>query len=308
MPRGKSNKKYRKRLTLKRMKGTGGAISTDRSIFASMQGGLGNQLFIYAAAIIVKNKLNLPLYLIPPSDNKHSNTDYITELFKEAKIYTNSDLDMRIKNAQVIFNNIDTTKNPYSIFKNTNISYNNIGDVYLKHGYYQSYESIKSVIPKIRSDILKILKEKYPELNTEFKNISNISAFMHVRRGDYDALNFSLPAKYYQDALDLLMQNKNIKYLYVLSNDIKWCKEHKWNTHDVEIKFVDNLDELYSMYLMSLCMAGAIISGSTFSTWGVFLGAYQNKDATIIYPSQWMEYKSNVLKLPKEWIRLEINP
>ena len=131
---------------------------------------------------------------------------------------------------------------------------------------------------------------------------------MHVRRGDYDALNFSLPAKYYQDALDLLMQNKNIKYLYVLSNDIKWCKEHTWNTHDVEIKFVDNLDELYSMYLMSLCMAGAIISGSTFSTWGVFLGAYQNKDATIIYPSQWMEYKSNVLKLPKEWIRLEINP
>ena len=300
MPRCKSNKKYRKRLTLKRMKGTGGAISTDRSIFASMQGGLGNQLFIYATAIIVKNKLNLPLYLIPPSDNKHSNTDYITELFKEAKIYTNSDLDMRIKNAQIIFINIDT-KNPYSIFKNTNISYNNIGDVYLKHGYYQCYECIKSVIPKIRSDILKILKEKYPELNTEFNNISNISAFMHVRRGDYDALNLSLPAKYYQDALDLLMQNKNIKYLYVLSDDIKWCKEHKWNTHDVEIKFVDNLDELYSMYLMSLCMAGAILSHSTYSKWGAYLGVYQNKDARIIYPNL------NQHENPKEWIGIKVN-
>jgi hypothetical protein len=298
MPRGKLNKNYRKRRTLKRIRGTGGAISTDRSIFASMQAGLGNQLFIYAAAIIVKNKLKLPLYLIPPSDNKHSNIDYITKLFKEGKIYTNSDLGMRVKNAQIIFSDINK---PSNFFKNTNILYNNKGDVYLKHGYYQSYESIKLIIPKIRSDLISIFKEKYPELNTEFKNISNISAFMHVRRGDFVDLNMALTAKYFQDALDLLMQNKNIKYLYILSNDINWCKGQKWNSHNVEFKYVDNVDELYSIYLMSLCMAGAILSNSSFSKWGAYLGVCQNKDARIICP------KSNEDENPKEWIGLKVN-
>ena len=276
----------------------------NRSIFARMEGGLGNHLFIYAAALLVKNKLNLPLYLIRV-DNPHSNTDYITELFKEGKVYTGSDLDMRLAKAQVLFDNLNKT-NPFSNFKNTNISYDNKSDVYLKYTYYQNYESIKSIIPKIKSDLIQIFKIKYPQLNSEFNTISNSSAFMHIRRGDYDKL--ILPAKYYQDALDLLAKNDKIKYIHILSDDIKWCKEHQWNKHEKEFRFIENTDELYAMYLMSFCLAGAIISGSTFSTWGVFLGAYQNKDATIIYPSQWMKYKSNVLKLPKEWIRLEINP
>ena len=54
---------------------------------------------------------------------------------------------------------------------------------------------------------------------------------------------------------------------------------------------------------MSLCLAGACISASTFSTWGAILGADQNEKSTIIYPKTWSVSHSNssAQKFPGRW-------
>ena len=284
-----------------------GGNNENRCIFSSLTGGLGNYLFIYSAALLVKNKilkdhnLDLPICFIK-DENPHSKVDYISELFKQGKIYTNSDLTDRLNKSQKPFNHIENAHNNY---RNTNIKYNNIGDVSLKHTYYQNYEGMKSTIPIITKEVIPILEKKYPNLKTEFNDTRNISAFMHVRRGDYNEENY-LPLIYYQNALSIL-ESHNIKNLYILSNDIKWCREQKWNTN-LNIQYVDNNDELYCLYLMSLCLAGAIISHSSFSLWGVFLGAYHNKSALILYPSKWyLTNSSDNLKLPSWWKRVNIS-
>ena len=260
-------KKHKKRRTLKRFRHFGG--NNNRCIFARMLGGLGNQIFVYAAGILVKNKVKLPLCLIK-GDNPHSKVNYTNEIFKQGTEYTNSNLEQRLDNSEKIFMNINDA---YNSFKNSNIKYNSNKDLYLNHTYYQNYESIKSVIPMIRNDFKIYFETKYPDLKNIFEkeSLSYSSAYMHVRRGDYN--EYVLPITYYQSALDLLHTNTSIKHIYILSNDIEWCKNQKMNTYNIEIRWVDNHDELYSLYLMSLCMAGGILSGSTFSLWGVLLGA-----------------------------------
>lgn len=286
-----------------------GGNNETHCIFAKLNGGLGNYLFIYAAALLVKNKIkqenniDLPI-CFTKNVNPHSNIDYINELLKQGSLYTNPDLDQRLANATILFSNLKT---PYNDFSNTNIKYDN-KDIRLKDTHYQNYEGIKSVIPIIRDHIIPILKNKYSDEKYKFKDICDESAFMHIRRGDYKIYNSFLPLTYYQSALDLLVENKNIKKLYIVSDDISWCRKQQWNIHSLKSIFVDNPDELYCLYIMSQCLAGAIISNSTFSLWGVFLGSYNNKTAKIIYPSEWFsKTNSNNLRLPKEWMRLEVN-
>ena len=52
------------------------------------------------------------------------------------------------------------------------------------------------------------------------------------------------------------------------------------------------------MYLMSLCKGGAIISNSTFSSWGAILGADEMPDSIIIYPKAWCTGDSSRIHFP----------
>jgi hypothetical protein len=270
---------------------------------------LGNNLFVYAAALLVKkkilkeNNMNLQICFQKGNDNPHSKVDYVKELFTTGKYYSEPESYDRLNKAQMVFNKVNGSYNNY---RNTDFVYNTKGDVRLKDVYYQNYEGMKSTIPTIRDELIPILERKYPDLKNQFNNIGNTSVFMHVRRGDYGEPHY-LSSKYYQDGLDIFKTHDNIKNIHILSNDIKWCKEQKWNTN-LKINWVDNNDELYCLYLMSLCLAGAIISHSSFSLWGVFLGAYHNKSALILYPSKWyLTDSSDSLKLPAWWKKVEIN-
>ena len=146
----------------------------------------------------------------------------------------------------------------------------------------------------IREDCAKFFAESYPE----FKIDSSSSAFMHVRRGDYGGA--SLRAEYYSGALALLEPNSAIQNIYIVSDGMGWCKEQKWDTQKKLIYFEES-DELKTMYLMSLCLAGAIISASSFSTWGAILGPDQNPESTIVYPKDWITGPSSRIGFPERW-------
>ena len=100
-----------------------------------------------------------------------------------------------------------------------------------------------------------------------------------------------------------------ISSIYVLSDDMGWCKEQSFSSPKIKWADTDDIqkDELKSFYLMMLCMGGAIISASTFSSWGVMLGADQNPDSTILYPSNWfITGNSKQLMFPERWQRIEV--
>jgi len=271
------------------------------SIFVTVVGGLGNQLYMYAAGIVAKNKLKMPLYLLP-GPNPHTKEDYRVTLFKQGTPVDPSEMKPRTNSANKVLTQI-TAGTPHMGFVNTNIVANGTKNVLLPTSFYQNYKSILPAVPLIRTDFSNIFQEKYPELKGKIDSAS--TAFMHVRKGDYK--EHSLPAEYYFRALDKMNGNGAIKNIFVISDDVPWCKEQKFETKTGKpLNWIDDplkqKDELYTLYIMMLCLGGAIISASTFSSWGAILGPDQNPESMIIYPDIWITGPSQPIEFPPRWI------
>jgi len=269
-----------------------GGTGDEKGIFILLHGGLGNQMFVYAAGLMVKKKKGLPMYILPSRNSPHKpSSDYRVTLFKQGIPVDPESVKARMNLSKTVLEKISA---PHNTWVNENINGNTTTNATLKGSFFQSYSSILPVIPTIREDSAKALKEAYPDLKID----SDSSAFMHVRRGDYGGS--SLSEEYYNRALELLEPSEIIKRIYILSDDMGWCKNKTWKTSK-EIIWFEEPDELKTMYLMSLCLAGAIISASTFSTWGAILGADQNPESIIVYPTGWITGPSSQLQFPARW-------
>jgi hypothetical protein len=275
--------------------------------------GLGNQLFIFAAGLVIKQKTGLPICIIPSSRFKHSTFDY--SLMFNTKRTTNLNISPeRIEIAENILPRISSLPEINSIrhrWSTNNIKYNKstIGkDVKLPFTLYQNYQSVKSAIPELKEILTRteFSKDKYKNYNNLIK--SNETAFMHVRKGDYNASGLSLPIEFFMKALDQLEKSDAIKTIYIFSDDIKWCEDHNddWKKHTTkQIIYDKTKNEIDVLYMMSLCSAGAIISNSTFSSWGAMLGADMNPDSMIVYSSKIPNMNNgtgNPYDYPERWI------
>jgi len=266
--------------------------------------GLGNLMFVYAAAVVVKEKLGTPICLLPYT-NEHSTTDYRDILFKQGKAVEREPMKSQVDGAKRLLAEmtLESTES-HKDWDYTPSGENSRRNTIMGDSYFQNYPAIKSAIPIIRADCSQVFGERYPG----FKDtVPSTSAFMHIRKGDYKDL-LSLNNDYYTRGLAMLDGVEDITAIYLLSDDIPWCKEQTWSS--AKIRWFDNpddmKDELKAMYLMSLCLGGACISASTFSTWGAILGADQNQDSMIVYPSSWITGReSSEFKFPERWKRIE---
>jgi len=276
----------------------------EKCLFVSLplMGGLGNQLFVYAAAIVAKNKVNLPMCILPVH-NPHSNIDYRTVLFKQGRPVENKEMESRKTAATKILDKVIKSHNTWA---NTNIVGNSSKNHIIGDAYLQVYKPIVSAFPVIRKDFAKVFEEKYPGYKD---SIAPTSAFIHIRKGDYNAMSGSLSAEYYKKCLSILDDKKGITDIYILSNDMPWSKNQGFTSNKIKWADSDDIqkDELKSMYLMSLCLAGACMSASTFSTWGAILGADKNAKSTILYPSVWfVDGDSACMQFPERWQKIPV--
>ena len=290
--RSRKQKRFRRKSRKNRRPYFIGGTGEDKCIFIQLHGGLGNQMFVYAAGLTVKKKKGIPLCILRSGNSPHKAiSDYAVTLFKQGTPVDPESVKARMNLSKSV---LEKVKEPHNIWVNGNIDGNATTNAKLNGSFFQSYPSILPVVPMIREDCAKFFAESYPE----FKIDSSSSAFMHVRRGDYGGA--SLRAEYYSGALALLEPNSAIQNIYIVSDGMGWCKEQKWDTQKKLIYFEES-DELKTMYLMSLCLAGAIISASSFSTWGAILGPDQNPESTIVYPKDWITGPSSRIGFPERW-------
>lgn len=262
-------------------------------------GGLGNQLYVYAAGIVMKRGLNVPVYLLPPMNNVHTTRDYRKYMTECEPIEPS---DRRVKSAIIVQNlQGESITSPWtpSMVPTEYPRY----VAYSYGNYFQNYRSISESIPIIRDTFIKELQRVYKTTNIN----SSVSAFIHVRRGDYlipGNEQYALKFPYYQKGLDLLNKTSTVQRIYIISDDIPWCKNQTWKTMK-SITYFDDPDELKTLYIMSQCKQGAIISNSTFSTWGAALGAAGEKTPVVGYPSTWIYDLQN--DFPSNWIKIQSN-
>jgi hypothetical protein len=281
-----------------RIEGFEASKQKPKGVILELIGGLGNQLYIYSAGKMIEKSLGTPIFLIPPSEhvnfkNIHSTVDYRSILFSSFTPMERDDIRFSEKIDVRVENKFWDPWSPDSIPSTDKY-------VFIPQQWYQHFPSIQPVLGEVRESITASLDRLYPNVE-----MNDNSAFIHVRRGDYNKSGndiFLLSMQYYNKALESLNKVDSINIYYIFSDDIEWCKQQQWNTTK-QIQYIDEQDEMKSLYMMSMCKSGAIISNSTFSTWGAILGAYES-GGTIVYPSKWLYGAST--EFPQEWIRIDI--
>lgn len=275
--------------------------------------GLGNQLCIYAAAVVLVKKIkNWNLCIPPAPHNPHAPTDY-RFLFKQGRpVERTPDIQGRINVAKVVHKNKnvffaswnpeDLVVNSGTNFKNTTKNLRMKSTEEPEVGYYQNYGSIEPALATIRPEINEELSKRYG--SESLIKDPNSSAFIHIRYGDYKHINLVSPIDYFKNGRARLEKESTIQTIYLISDKsgIEWAKKEGLAT---SLELIDDTDELKVLYYMSQCKAGACISASTYSMWGAIMGPATNDSSTIIYPTQWNGTISGKnIGFPARWIML----
>jgi len=268
-----------------------------------IMGGLGNQMFQYAAGRALSVRLNDILKLdnswfsISGSDtSRPSLLHYFPISILEAN---QEEIHNIIYQKQNIFQKILNKKGKHTSYYKSEPSYDFWQDfntftspIYL-NGYWQNEKYFLNIESIIRKDF------EFPSFsNIEAENISkNIlnslnSVSIHIRRGDYinnpsaNQFHGTCPIDYYKKALQILYEKYNSLELYFFSDDPQWVRQN-FDTNGCKSNFINitehNNAPYHDMHLMSLCKHH-IIANSSFSWWSAWLS---NKNGIIIAPSQW---------------------
>jgi hypothetical protein len=133
---------------------------------------------------------------------------------------------------------------------------------------------------------------------------------VHVRRGDYLKYPDKHPVvtmDYLVQAMEMITQQREIESFMVFSDDLTWCID-QFAKLPYKFDYSTDHSEQEDMQLMSYC-GHNIISNSTFSWWGAWLGGYSDK--VVISPSKdnWFGPGNKHLDtsdlIPDSWIQIK---
>lgn len=297
-------------------------------IILRLRGGLGNQLFQYAAGKALA---------------EHHRTDFKLDLYYYKKHpYRKFELDkFNIPIAIATPQEIQkfTGSNPVVRFLNKRENYLRCPEVFAQphYHYYQDWFKLPSNLylsgyfqsEKFFEPIAQLVKTWYtPAQSLDSKNAelvarmqSSESVSLHVRRGDYTAAQFNsffgmVSEDYYTRALTHIHDVIRNPVFFIFSDDVGWCRANlKVSEHAI---FVDNnkgADSYKDLLLMSHCKHN-VIANSSFSWWGAWLN--KNSSKVVITPKQWFNqdyykgresvYPSRLYNtddlIPAKWTRL----
>lgn len=292
-------------------------------IISSIIGGLGNQMFQYAAGRALSLERGQPFrldvsgfadYGLHHGFELQRVYDYSAEIATEAEVRSILGWQfLSVIRRAVSRPGFAFLRRPGFVVE-PHFSYwpgiNNVSqDCYLS-GYWQSEKYFQNVAEVIRSEFTYKcpLENRNSELADEISQVSAVS--LHVRRGDYaknsktTAMHGLCSLEYYREAIQYVSVHVEQPYFFIFSDDIAWVKSNL--KIDFPYQYVDHNHGSQSyndMHLMSLCQHH-IIANSSFSWWGAWLNPRPNK--IVIAPLKWFasNQKSTRDLIPTSWVSL----
>jgi hypothetical protein len=273
-------------------------------VIVNIIGGLGNQMFQFAAARALAIRKGVPLKL----DVSGFDTYSLHQGFELGSVFN---IKMDLAESEDVRKILGWQSSPrirglfsrrrFAVFRSSkhviepSFEYwhgmrNSPSDCYLK-GYWQSEKYFYDVAELIRKDFAfrQLLDNKNAECAALISEVNAVS--LHVRRGDY-ASHASTAAthglcsiEYYRAALQLVAERVPNAHLFIFSDDICWVKKNL--PLDLPFHYVDHNHGEYSfndMRLMSMCKHN-IIANSSFGWWGAWLNP--RVDKIVVAPRRW---------------------
>lgn len=283
-------------------------------IAVRLMGGLGNQLFQYAAGRALALRLDTELVLDIRNFKQYKLHEYGLERFNiKARIATSKEL-RRWPFLYLRFYRFARALGVRGgIYKEARFDFDpswiDISDGALIEGYFQSekyFEEIADLLHKELTPVAPLVSR-----NAQYAAWAQAceSVMIHVRRGDYISNPKALEVHgvcsvdYYKDAIKFIRENIKSPKFFVFSNEIQWAKDNLGLGNDTVYVEGNEKSAEIDIYLMSQCRHH-IVANSTFSWWGAWLKA--NKTGLTIAPAPWFD--TNKLPtsdlLPSNWIML----
>ena len=289
-------------------------------------GGLGNQMFQYAAAKALADKLGTNLCIDKSFLNIYSkNTtprSYELDLFclKPYENITSSKNRGRFfykiypKIKRTIFGKKIAAK--YNLYEEQNAfnfdsDFLSLPDETRLLGYFQSEKYFEPFQEVVRDcfTFKKPLSGKNAEIAEVIKSTNAVS--VHIRRGDYvsNAKSITIYVKnsseYYENAINRIRKQVENPVFFVFSDDPEEAKKIISSPGTTFVDWNSGKDSYVDMQLMSLCKHN-IIANSSFSWWGAWLN--KSAEKIVIAPANWFndEDKNSQTNdlIPDKWIRL----
>ncbi|OGU16102.1 MAG: hypothetical protein A2X61_13405 [Ignavibacteria bacterium GWB2_35_12] len=178
------------------------------------------------------------------------------------------------------------------------------------NGYWQSEKYFKDIKSIILNDLS--FKEPLEGLNNEIsvKILSSNSVSIHIRRGDYVTNKIThlthgvCGIEYYINAINYISKHLEEPHFFIFSDEPDWAKTNLRTSFPISfVNHNSGQNDFEDMRLLSLCRHH-IIANSSFSWWGAWLCRNENK--IVIAPQKWFnEYKADTKDLyPEDWIIL----
>ena len=289
-------------------------------ILVELNGGIGNQMFQYAAAksLALHHKTILKLDISPGTDKSmpqelkprpfelhYFNLPDQVASASEVESFITTSAFSKIKEKTKPNHKRRVYREPF--FHYDNNFYNTEADVYLK-GLWQSEKYFNPFKENIRS----IFEFKNDTVNTfqdfpcRLKEQNSVS--IHVRRGDYlakvslEVLGL-IPLEHYQHAIELINSKIPNPSFYFFSDDIQWVKENFPIPNATYVSGDIGNNHVEELYLMSQCKHN-IIANSSFSWWGAWLN--NNPDKIVVAPKNWFNKgpKDTQDLIPQGWLKI----
>jgi hypothetical protein len=297
-------------------------------VISRLNGGLGNQLFQYAAGLYVANRFESPLVL-DTSGLRHLNarqrstprelminlliSDVGIEDFSRRRLLKGVDLSIApLEGAGPFFSALakisSTLSSRYFVEKNNpefllELPQNHAGKFYLS-GYWQTPEYAE----RMRTVILEALTSgrnfcAYAQ-DIGYELMDTEAAAIHVRRGDYLKEHHSQYAitnfDYFNMGLKRLRQLGKSRFFF-FSDDINWCRQQFSDSSDNRFFETEWSNDAEALWAMSHANT-FLISNSSYSWWAAWLSKAELK--TVLGPSKWDKDRGSEHILPISWEKL----
>lgn len=283
------------------------------NVVATLYGGLGNQMFQYAAARAVALRENATL-----------TGDITTLLLMGQRTYGLGDFEVSMEVRQLTREELrqpgrlqglrQGDEKEGCVYRETGFPFDQrvraLRAPVRLEGYFQSEMYFSDVESAIRADFTP-RKERASAIDRLSHELipAGRSVSLHVRRGDYlNPANMKkhgvLGADYYSRALQIVTERAGPCVVCVFTDDPAWVRANLNLPADTRYVSEHTKDQLEDLILMSRC-SHHITANSSFSWWGAWLNPSREK--TVVTPREWFRPSSGLDTCdlrPEGWLQI----
>jgi len=284
--------------------------SMPSGITVKISGGLGNQLFQYAAARSLALEKNADLILDASFYDSGRHRSFDLERFSiQPKAVTRGAGPRWISHLKALGTRLLRLDHPQYHEPHHHFD-QDVFDLQPPcglHGYFQSVLYFQRHASTIHRELQPPAAADVESLALSGMMGQSEAVSLHVRRGDYVTnararqIFCECGPEYYERALDLIPESGPV---LVFSDDPAWCRQRLPRKR--ELIFVGeqgSRDGVADLWLMTQA-SHHIIANSTFSWWGAWLSG--NRKGLKIAPERWFCERNERARdlVPQEWIRV----